>query len=211
MNDHFDGFLPGKQPAFTVPSAFIAELLPLIDDLAELKVTLYYMWAIQQREGRVRYLRRQDFLKDGDFMAGLAGMDFEPGATLDAALERACTRGTLIRAEVMLAGEAEPLYFINTELGRAGVEQIQRGRVDAGIGRRSGRDHAGAPEYLPALRAEYRSTDAADRRLAQGRRERVSGGLDRGSDAGGGREQRPELALHPRGAGSLAEGRKAAA
>ncbi len=134
MNEHFDGFLPGKQPTFTLPSAFIAELLPLIDDLAELKVTLYFMWAIQQREGRTRYLRRQDFLKDGDFMAGLAGMDFEPGATLDAALDRACARGTLLRADVRLAGAVEPLYFINTELGRAGVEQIRAGGWMPGLG-----------------------------------------------------------------------------
>ncbi len=134
MNDQFNGFLPGKQPLFTIYSAFISELLPLIDDLAELKVTLYFMWAVQQREGRTRYLRHQDFLRDGDFMAGLAGMDFSPRATLDAALKRACDRGTLLCAEVTLAGEIEPLYFINTELGRAAVEQIRAGAWLPGLG-----------------------------------------------------------------------------
>src|SRR5690606_25508298 len=89
MSQPFDGFLPGKQPTFVVPSALIAELLPLIDDLAELKVTLYFIWAIQQREGRYRYLRREDFLRDTDFMAGLAGMDFDPRVALDNALDRA--------------------------------------------------------------------------------------------------------------------------
>ena len=127
MNDSFNGFAPGKQPILAIPAAFISELLPLIDDLAELKVTLYFMWAIQQRDGRFRYLRRRDFLNDASFMAGLAGFDFEPGATLDAALNRACTRGTLLCAEITLAGEPEQLYFINTELGRETFEQVKRG------------------------------------------------------------------------------------
>ncbi len=127
MSDPFDGFAPGKQPTFSIYSAFISELLPMIDDLAELKVTLYYMWAIQQREGRFRYLRRQDFLGDASFMAGLAGFDFEPETTLDAALASACARGTLLAAEVRLGEASERLYFINSQLGRDAVEQIERG------------------------------------------------------------------------------------
>lgn len=127
MTGNFEGFAPGKQPTFTIYTAFISELLPQIDDLAELKVTLYFMWAIQQREGRFRYLRRRDFLGNASFMAGLAGMDFEPEATLDAALERACERGTLLLLEVILGDEVEQLYFINTELGREALEQVRRG------------------------------------------------------------------------------------
>ncbi|MCC6803139.1 MAG: DnaD domain protein [Anaerolineae bacterium] len=127
MSDKFDGFAPGKQPTFSIYSAFVSDLLPRIDDLAELKVTLYFMWAIQQREGRFRYLRRRDFLSDPRFMAGLAGLDFEPGATLDAALERACARGTLLSIGITLGGETERLYFINTELGRMALEQVARG------------------------------------------------------------------------------------
>src|SRR5664279_2889517 len=127
MRAKFEGFAPGKQATFTIYAAFISELLPLIEDLAELKVTLYFMWAIQQREGRFRYLRRRDFLNDANFMAGLAGFDFAPEATLDTALQGACARGTLLCAEVTLAGEAERLYFINTQLGRDALEQIKRG------------------------------------------------------------------------------------
>jgi DnaD/phage-associated family protein len=118
----------------TIPAAFISELLPRIDDLAEMKITLYFMWAIQQRDGRFRYLRRRDFLNDAAFMAGLAGLDFEPGATLDAALSRACARGTLLCTEITLGGETEQLYFINTELGRDALEQVKRGGWLPGFG-----------------------------------------------------------------------------
>ncbi len=127
MKNTFNGFPRGKLPTFAIYTAFISDLLPLIDDLAELKVTLYFVWAVQQREGRFHYLRRRDFLNDANFMAGLAGLDFEPSATLDAALERACQRGTLLHVEIRLGGEIEPLYFVNTELGRDALEQIVRG------------------------------------------------------------------------------------
>lgn len=127
MSELFDGFAAGRQPTFTIYTAFISELLPLIDDLAELKVTLYFMWAIQQREGRFRYLRRQDFVNDANFMAGLAGLDFDPLTTLDAALEKACERGTLLCAKIAVSGEEEALYLINTQLGRDAMEQIERG------------------------------------------------------------------------------------
>ena len=51
----FPGFLPGKARWVTLPEAVFGELLPLIDDLAELKVTLSsarrwsYVWAILER------------------------------------------------------------------------------------------------------------------------------------------------------------------
>jgi DnaD/phage-associated family protein len=130
--NEFDGFPAGKQPQFVIPSAFISDLLPRIDDLAELKVTLYFIWAIQQREGRFRYLRRRDFLNDEAFMAGLAGMDFAPDSTLDAALGRACQRGTLLYVDLIIGGESERLYFINTELGREAFAQVQRGEWKPG-------------------------------------------------------------------------------
>ena len=37
----FSGFPAGKQPVVRIPNTFFTELLPAIDDLAELKVTLY--------------------------------------------------------------------------------------------------------------------------------------------------------------------------
>lgn len=131
--NEFDGFPAGKQPQFVIPSAFISDLLPRIDDLAELKITLYFIWAIQQREGRYRYLRRRDFINDEAFMAGLAGLDFAPDATLDAALGRACQRGTLLSVDLTIGGEVERLYFINTELGREAYAQVQRGEWKPGF------------------------------------------------------------------------------
>ncbi len=153
MTQKFTGFPPGRQSTFSIPSTFISELLPLIEDVAELKVTLYALWAVQQREGRFRYLRRRDFANNPAFMAGLAGLEFEPGAVLDDALASACERKTLLCAEVVLGEGVERLYFINTELGRTAVEQIERGNWQPG-------DEAFPVEIMPERPNIYRLYEA---------------------------------------------------
>jgi DnaD/phage-associated family protein len=129
MTQKFDGFPPGKPRVIALPAAFITDLLPLIDDLAELKVTLFFFWAIQQREGRFRYLSRGDFSANSELMAGLSVIDASATAeeTLEIALERACERGALLCADVTLENGVERLYFINAEPGRIAVEQIRQG------------------------------------------------------------------------------------
>jgi DnaD/phage-associated family protein len=134
MTDKFDGFPPGKPRLITLPATFVTDLLPLIDDLAELKVTLFCFWAIQQREGRFRYLRRSDLSGNIGLMRGLAicAPDKSPEQTLDNALSHACERGGLICADVELENQSERLYFINAEPGRIAVEQIKRGEWKQG-------------------------------------------------------------------------------
>jgi DNA replication protein len=122
MTSKFSGFLPGKQPTFAVYTQFVSDLLPLIDNVVELKVTLYAMWAIQQREGTYRYLLRRDFTSNEAFMTGVGGE-----SALDEGLTRACERESLLSAEVELAESQERLYFINTEMGRAAFEQVRLG------------------------------------------------------------------------------------
>lgn len=119
----FDGFPPGKTRTFTLPAALINQLLPLIDDVFELKVTLFAFYAIQQREGRYRYLMLDDFRQSAELMAS---MRHDPDV-LEQALQHAVERGTLLRAEVQLSDTVEALYFINAEPGREAVEQIARG------------------------------------------------------------------------------------
>ena len=53
----FSGFPAGKQPVVRIPNTFFTELLPAIDDLAELKVTLYCLWILNHKQGELRYTR----------------------------------------------------------------------------------------------------------------------------------------------------------
>src|SRR5258707_7906393 len=92
----FKGFAAGKSASVQVPTAFFSELLAQIDDLAELKLTVYCFWALQQREGKYRYIRLRDLHDDGLFMAGLAIEPEQAVKLLENALDAALSRGTLL-------------------------------------------------------------------------------------------------------------------
>jgi len=120
----FNGFPAGKIRTTPLPNQFFSELLPAIDDLAELKLTLYSFWRLHHKESDPRYLRRSDFLNDDVFMRGM-GHQAEQAVT--EALARAVARGTLLHVSVESAHGAEDLYFVNTAKGRAAVEALERG------------------------------------------------------------------------------------
>jgi DNA replication protein len=123
----FSGFPGGKMRLTSIPNLFFSELLPTIDNLAELKVTLYAFWALTQKEGKVRYLRLADFLNDPTFVKGLAPTLELAAEALQDGLERAVARGTLLHVNIESADGHMDLYFLNTEKGRAAVEGITRG------------------------------------------------------------------------------------
>jgi len=60
----FIGFPDAKMKAVVIPDFFFTDLLPLIDDLAELKLTLHCFWLLNEQEGRLRYLRGSDLRGD---------------------------------------------------------------------------------------------------------------------------------------------------
>lgn len=131
----FSGFAQGPFTMTSLPGPFFSELLPLVDDLAELKVLLFCFWALPQKDGPFPYLLRRDFAGNVSLMDGIAvtDPDADPEVLLDAALERAIARGAMLRA-VVEPDEAEPvtLYFVNTRLGRAALEQINAGEWKPG-------------------------------------------------------------------------------
>lgn len=127
----FDGFPPGKDRLIQLPASVFHRLLPLIDDIAEMQVTLFALFAIQHKEGKYKYLRRADFVSHEALMNALAQIapDAAPENTLDEALARAIARCTLLPATITLANEAEILYFINSDDGREGQRLAAAGAV----------------------------------------------------------------------------------
>jgi DnaD/phage-associated family protein len=123
----FKGFPEGKVKQTPIPEPFFSELLLEIDDLAELKLTLYVFWRLNRTEGVFRYLRREDFTGDPRFMQALAGKSGEAIAALDHALEKAVSRGVLLRAIAELGNGLESFYFLNSSKGRAATQAIARG------------------------------------------------------------------------------------
>jgi DnaD/phage-associated family protein len=117
----FSGFPDGTNDLSHIPALFFSELLPQIDHLAELKVTLYCLWALGAQDGDYRYVRLAEVRKDARFLEGLGAH------LLDEGFERAVARGTLLHIRVELSSGAEDFYFLNAERGRAAVAAIQKG------------------------------------------------------------------------------------
>jgi DnaD/phage-associated family protein len=120
----FSGFPPGKVQIVGIPKLVFTDLIPVIDDLDELKLTLHILWRLRQQRGKVRYLRFSDLASDQVLLSGLGE---SPVETLRTALDRVVARGTLLRAKRPNGDEA--IYFANTPKGRAAVEALTRGEL----------------------------------------------------------------------------------
>lgn len=121
----FSGFPPGKVRSIALPEPFFTELLPLIDDVVELKVTLACLKVLSQKSGAVRWLLWPELVAERDVLRGLEEPDVARG------LESALARGTLLKARDN--GSGETLYFANTERGRVAVEALAHGATAATI------------------------------------------------------------------------------
>ena len=131
----FIGFPDAKMKPVIVPDFFFTDLLPLIDDLAELKLTLHCFWLLNEQEGQLKYLRGADLRGDDTLLRSLS-LDNElrtPAQALADALERATARGTLLKLEIE-TGETEKTveewYFINTVKGRQTLALVRQGKLE---------------------------------------------------------------------------------
>ena len=123
----FQGFPPGKISTTRIPALFFKELLPQIDDLAELKVTIYALWQVNHLEGEIRYLKEENFTADPEFMAGLGATPAAQLAAVRGGLERAVNRGTLLKTAVPAGGDQLEIFFFNSPRGQAAVQSVADG------------------------------------------------------------------------------------
>jgi DnaD/phage-associated family protein len=88
----FEGFLQGTK-ALPVPSPLLGSLLAEIDDIAELKCTLRFLWYTAQVSGSPKWVDESALLSDGVLNTALGSQD-EIRRGVSAAIER----GTLVEA-----------------------------------------------------------------------------------------------------------------
>jgi DnaD/phage-associated family protein len=124
----FTGFPEMIEGTTNLPNSFFSELLPFIDHLGELKITLYAFWALAKREGRFRYLRKGEMLQDERLLAGIDTPGVTDEEALEEATERCVTRGTLLKATVRFSRGTETFYFLNDAKGRAAIKAIEEGK-----------------------------------------------------------------------------------
>jgi DnaD/phage-associated family protein len=112
----FSGFPDGELKMAALPEMFYTDLLPLIDDVLELKVTLACYRLCWQKTGLVRWTTSAELLNDRALN--------DVRTTLAEGVLRAIQRGSLLSA-VDRAGVQ--YLFPNSELGRAAAQAIERG------------------------------------------------------------------------------------
>jgi DNA replication protein len=116
----FKGFTDSE--TFTqLPDIFFHQLLKEIDDAAELKVTVYFLWYAEHMDGPFRALSKMDFeVKE----LGLSAEAITSG------LEKAVKRGSLLKVKK----DAAVYFLLNSPRGRAGAEAIESGKWNPKFG-----------------------------------------------------------------------------
>ncbi|MEA3308813.1 MAG: DnaD domain protein [Chloroflexota bacterium] len=123
---YFSGFPEGKTSLVRLPNQLFTELLPHIDDLPELQVTLLVLWRLARRRAQVApWITEGELLADAIVNQTLGA---DAPATLSYALERAVRRGSLLQvAWQRRDGKREWRYLANSHRGRMAAAALQRG------------------------------------------------------------------------------------
>jgi DnaD/phage-associated family protein len=146
----FPGF-PQKMRFTPIPNMFFSELMPHIEDISELKVTLYIFWTLYHRRGYPRFITLSELLSDATLISSLKG-EQPPDAMLRHGLELAMSRGTLLHLKLERNGEGDDIYLINNDEGRGIVAKLESGELK--LGGRLRREQA-SPEERPNIFAFY--------------------------------------------------------
>lgn len=124
----FEGF-PARMQFTPIPNLFISKLLPQIDDINELKVTLYIFRAIYGKKGYPRFVTMKDLLSDPGLIKSLNVKSDGSAKLLSNVLNMAVERGTIVQLDLDRDGDLEELYFINTENDKKALEKIRNGEI----------------------------------------------------------------------------------
>jgi DNA replication protein len=140
----FAGFPAGKQPYTPVPNSFFSEVLPGIDHLGELKVTLHVFWLLTMKKSERPYVSGEELSADRRLLGGLTAPGMSAEEALQDALDRAIARRTLLRITSGQGAERKDWYLVNSERGRQALDDLLAGKW-APVG-------AGEPVRLQAQR-----------------------------------------------------------
>jgi DNA replication protein len=105
----FSGFAAGESKSVSVIDQFFTELLPLIDDLLELKVTLACFRLFDQKAGLALWTTVSELTSD---------------PALGDGVNKAIARGSIVGA---VDQSGQQWLFANNELGRAAADAIAHG------------------------------------------------------------------------------------
>lgn len=124
-NPVFKGFA-AQSRLVRIPEVFFQEILPELDDMDEMRVTLYSLWYLERLEQPVKYLHVSDYMRDKALMRSFGG---DPETHLMAGLHKAITRGTLLCYGNHSSLHKNDLILANTPRSQAAMAALHSGKV----------------------------------------------------------------------------------
>lgn len=124
----FTGF-PARMQFTPVPNLFFSQLLPQINDMAELKTTLHILETLYHKRGYPRFITYRELLANKSLMSSLSQITRPADEVLRNALGMATKRGTILHIALAKDGKEEDIYFLNTESDRQAIAKIQSGEL----------------------------------------------------------------------------------
>ncbi len=125
----FDGF-PAKMEFTPLPNLLFSTLLPQINDISELKITLPIFEGLYRKRGYPRFVTYRELLGNTSLMSSLRETTKPPEEALRRALEMTTQRGTFLHLALDRDGLTEDIYFLNTESQRQVIAKIQSGELN---------------------------------------------------------------------------------
>jgi DNA replication protein len=123
----FPGFSEELTNHIRIPEQFFRQVLPEVDNLDELKLTLYVFWRLERMEGTFHYLRISDIMKDLRLVQSFRADPDKAQSAIMSALKSAIKRGTLLQSDISADEGKDKLICLNSPKGRAALAAIQRG------------------------------------------------------------------------------------
>ena len=120
----FVGF-PRKIRYTPVPNQIFGPLLEDMDDLAEIKCVLRFLWLINQKKGFPRSISRQELFTDPVLISALRGISDTPSVAIDDALQRAVDHGILLITNFNQENSDDYVYLLNTDSDRRFIGEVK--------------------------------------------------------------------------------------
>lgn len=123
----FKGFPAGSLRFISIPDLFFTQVVPQIDNLAELKLVLHFLW-LHARQGR-EAISRPDLLADETLMQSLRNIEEDAQQALDEGVSLAIEHGILLYSRIEQNGAKHDFYFLNSERGRQAQQKVESGEA----------------------------------------------------------------------------------
>jgi DNA replication protein len=143
--------LPARMDYCAVPNYYLNVVMPSVDNLEELKVSLHIFRIASRKKGRLQYISRDELLADPAIIECLKKPGHTPEASLDSALSKALERGIIFAFSTGAENSGQDLYALNTPSNR---EAVKTEKI-VSPPRKTFRPEAEAVEEMPNIFACY--------------------------------------------------------